>query len=413
MALLASLLVSLTVVPVLAYWFLRARPSGGAEPAEVRAGRRGEGAAQPAAARLPAGDPLRDPPPLVTAGCIGARLVAASAPFGLASRLKTNFFDQSGAGHPHRQPGAAGRHQPGRDRRGRQEGRGGARAHRRRRDYQVTVGSGRFGAVRRRRRRPTAPRSSVTLDEDADAARADATTLRDELDRAAPTSARSPSAAAAAAASAASSLQVDRAGRRPGGAGAGDRAGARGDGRHARRHRRDQRPGASSAPRSTSTVDRPAAAAAGLTEAAIGQAVAAGVPRAPARPGDPRRQRSRTWSSALRRRAGRRRRSCGTLPLADRAGVRCRWTRSPTSTRSTARSQVTRIDGDRSATVTGTADRRRPGRDHRRSCSKRLDALELPAGATLDASAASAPTRPTRSRDLGPGACSPRSRSSS
>ena len=49
-ALLASLLVSLTVVPVLAYWFLRPAGGGADERGGAR-GRRGEGAAQPAAAR--------------------------------------------------------------------------------------------------------------------------------------------------------------------------------------------------------------------------------------------------------------------------------------------------------------------------------------------------------------------------
>ncbi len=57
-ALLASLLVSLTVIPVLAYWFLK--PVGGRGRSSIGAGRgRGEGAAQPVAARLPARDPVR------------------------------------------------------------------------------------------------------------------------------------------------------------------------------------------------------------------------------------------------------------------------------------------------------------------------------------------------------------------
>ena len=59
-ALLASLLVSLTVIPVLAYWFLQAA-GGTARRRGGPAGGRGEGAAQPAAAGLPAGDRLRHP----------------------------------------------------------------------------------------------------------------------------------------------------------------------------------------------------------------------------------------------------------------------------------------------------------------------------------------------------------------
>ena len=92
-ALLASLLVSLTVIPVLAYWFLR--PAGGGADAEaVRARRRGEGAAQPAAAGyLPvirfATTPAAGPPSLIG-------LVVLSARSRWRTRLETNFLDDSG-----------------------------------------------------------------------------------------------------------------------------------------------------------------------------------------------------------------------------------------------------------------------------------------------------------------------------
>ena len=61
-ALLASLLVSLTVIPVLAYWFLK--PAQGSVGGRGPARGRGEGAAQPAAAGLPAGHRLGHPPAL-------------------------------------------------------------------------------------------------------------------------------------------------------------------------------------------------------------------------------------------------------------------------------------------------------------------------------------------------------------
>jgi len=89
-ALLASLLVSLTIIPVLAYWFLP-RPKG--DPAEVR--------------RLAEQRELRNPlqrlyVPVIrfairrrlTTIVIG--LVVMVATFGLAGRLETNFIDQSG-----------------------------------------------------------------------------------------------------------------------------------------------------------------------------------------------------------------------------------------------------------------------------------------------------------------------------
>ena len=69
--------------------------------------------------------------------------------------------------------------------------------------------------------------------------------------------------------------------------------------------------------------------------------------------------------------------------------------------RSTGPQQVTRIDGERSVTVTGTATGSQPRRDHARSCRSKLDALDAAGGATLHRSAASARTRQEAFGDLG------------
>ena len=155
--------------------------------------------------------------------------------------------------------------------------------------------------VRRRRRRPAAPRFSVALDEDADAVKV-TDELRDEFGAARPASARSPSAATAAPASTAAQLAVV--------VQAADaevltaateqvRAAMAGTaGRHRRQHQRWPR----ACPRVDVTVDRAAAARAGLTEAAVGQSVAAGVPRGARRADHRRRRAARTWSSRSARR---------------------------------------------------------------------------------------------------------------
>ena len=100
-ALVASLLVALTIVPVLAYWFLRPGP------AEARVGQ----APAAAAARLPPGA-VRDARAPV-ADAAGRRpgagrhgRAAAGAPDELLGVQRTE--------HAHGDPGAAGRHQPGR-----------------------------------------------------------------------------------------------------------------------------------------------------------------------------------------------------------------------------------------------------------------------------------------------------------
>ncbi|UNS96625.1 efflux RND transporter permease subunit [Streptomyces tubbatahanensis] len=94
-ALLASLLVSLTVVPVLSYWFLRAPKSlRGLDPAEQR--RRSE--------EKEAGSPLQKLYVPILRFATRRRLtslliavVVLVATFGMAPLLKTNFFDQGDA----------------------------------------------------------------------------------------------------------------------------------------------------------------------------------------------------------------------------------------------------------------------------------------------------------------------------
>ena len=89
-ALLASLLVSLTIVPVLAFWFLP-RPKG--DPVQVRH------AAEAKELRSPL---QRAYLPVIhfairrRLATVAIGLVVVLATFGLASRLQTNFFDQSG-----------------------------------------------------------------------------------------------------------------------------------------------------------------------------------------------------------------------------------------------------------------------------------------------------------------------------
>ncbi|GAB7050353.1 efflux RND transporter permease subunit [Catenuloplanes indicus] len=92
-ALIASLIVSLTIVPVLAYWFLRP-PKGTAEEAEV---------ARRAAEEKELRSPLqRSYLPVIRFATtwrwttIGIGVVVLAITGGLATQLKTNFIDQSG-----------------------------------------------------------------------------------------------------------------------------------------------------------------------------------------------------------------------------------------------------------------------------------------------------------------------------
>ena len=129
-ALLSSLLVSLTIVPVLAYWFLRT-PAVTGSPASAagdrRQGARGRAAHAPAA-RLPAG-PVRDaaaPGPHPDRRGPGARRHRGDVPAARhrpAGPLRREQHD--------RQAGPAGRHQPGRGQRLGDPGRGRPAGHRR------------------------------------------------------------------------------------------------------------------------------------------------------------------------------------------------------------------------------------------------------------------------------------------
>ena len=155
-ALLASLLVSLTVIPVLAYWFLkpprrhRGRRGG-------PAGRRGEGAAQPVAAGVPAGDPVRHPQAVDPLDHRRARPAGALRHLRSGQPAGDQLPRRVRPGHAQHEPGAAGRHQPGGHRRGGQEGRGGAvAAPTGVETYQVTVGGG-GQPVRRAAAATTAP----------------------------------------------------------------------------------------------------------------------------------------------------------------------------------------------------------------------------------------------------------------
>ncbi|SCF10377.1 efflux RND transporter permease subunit [Micromonospora mirobrigensis] len=94
-ALLASLLVSLTVVPVLAYWFLRAPRAGVEDPAARRAAQERERRSPLQRAYLPvvrfATGSRRTRWTTVAVG-----LVVLLGTFGLSRQLETNFLDDSG-----------------------------------------------------------------------------------------------------------------------------------------------------------------------------------------------------------------------------------------------------------------------------------------------------------------------------
>ena len=209
-ALLASLLVSLTIVPVLAYWFLGTPPAQPPRRTRWRSRRGGREAEQrtllqrgylpvlpdPAASgRHPDGGP---------AGARRHRSHGPAAAHRPAGRLRAEQHD--------RQAGLPAGHQPRRHRRGR-AGRGRAARHRRNQDVQVTTGNAGagFGAScppARRRRQFT-----VVTDENADQAQLQ-DTVRSALGPARAAPARSPSAPSRAA-SAPPPPWTSRHGRRP------------------------------------------------------------------------------------------------------------------------------------------------------------------------------------------------------
>jgi HAE1 family hydrophobic/amphiphilic exporter-1 len=94
-ALLASLLVSLTVIPVLAYWFLKPPPGGADDAAARRAAEEKEVRSPLQRAYLPTiGFATRSRKTRWLT--VGLGLLVLLGTFGLASQLKTNFLDDSG-----------------------------------------------------------------------------------------------------------------------------------------------------------------------------------------------------------------------------------------------------------------------------------------------------------------------------
>ncbi|MCW3814774.1 efflux RND transporter permease subunit [Micromonospora sp. DR5-3] len=94
-ALLASLLVSLTVIPVLAYWFLRPRAGGVDDAAARRAAEEKELRSPLQRAYLPAiGFATRSRG--TRWATVGLGLLVLLGTFGLAQKLETNFLDDSG-----------------------------------------------------------------------------------------------------------------------------------------------------------------------------------------------------------------------------------------------------------------------------------------------------------------------------
>jgi HAE1 family hydrophobic/amphiphilic exporter-1 len=369
-ALVASLFVSLTVVPVLAYWFLRPA-AGGAETEAVRR------AAEEKELRSPL---QRAYLPVIrfatkrrwTTVAIG--LVVLIGTFGLSTRLETNFLDESGQDSiTVSQQLPVGTSLAATDAAARK-----VEAVIAARDdvktYQVTVGNGEFnpfvgsgGA--------SGASFNVALDSDADATRI-TDELRDELGRltdvgevtvgsdsgtgfdgsrlAVIVQAADPDALAGA------TEQVRQA--MAGTANVTDVSTTL----------------AASVPRLQITVDRAAAARAGLTEAQIGRSVAGAFRPAPAGritvdgaardvviafgapPANVDALRALPLTTAR-----------GPVPLAQVAEVQ----------EVAGPEEVTRIDGNRSATVNGTATGSDVGATTQ-DLTKRLDALDLPAGAS-------------------------------
>ena len=92
-ALLASLLVSLTVIPVLAYWFLKPAAGGATPRRSAGRPRRGSCAAR-CSGRTCRCIAFRHP--AARWSPLARRLVLFVCTVGLAGRLETNFFDESG-----------------------------------------------------------------------------------------------------------------------------------------------------------------------------------------------------------------------------------------------------------------------------------------------------------------------------
>jgi HAE1 family hydrophobic/amphiphilic exporter-1 len=377
-ALLASLLVSLTVVPVLAYWFLRPA-AGGAETEEIRR------AAEEKERRSPL---QRGYLPVIrfatrrrwTTLAIGLLILIGT--FGLSTRLETNFIDQSGQDSitvSQQLPvgtSLAATNDAAKKVEEVISGRGDVES------YQVTVGNGEFNPFVGSGGASGASFSVALTDE------ADATVVTDELrdqlgaltdvgevtvggENSTGFNASQLSVIVQASdtdvlASATEQVRAAMAGT----ANVTDVSTTL----------------AASVPRLEVRVDRAAAARAGLTEAAVGQTVAGAFRPAPA---------GRITSGGASQDVVV---SFGTPP-ADAAALRALPLTTPRGVvpldqvadvnEVAGPEEVTRIDGNRSATVTGTALGSDVGAVSQ-DLTKRLEGLDLPAGASYEIGGVSA-----------------------
>jgi HAE1 family hydrophobic/amphiphilic exporter-1 len=369
-ALVASLFVSLTVVPVLAYWFL-SPAAGGAETEEVRR------AAEEKELRSPL---QRAYLPVIRFATkrrwatVAIGLVILIGTFGLSTRLETNFLDESGQDSiTISQQLPVGTSLAATDAAAKKvEAIVAARDDVK--NYQVTVGNGEFnpfvgsgGA--------SGASFNVALDADADAT-AITDELREELGRltdAGEVTVGSESGTGFAASELAVIVQASD---------PDALAGATEQVRQAMAGTANvtdvSTTLAASVPRLQVTVDRAAAARAGLTEAQVGRSVAGAFRPAPAGritvdgttrdvviafgapPADVAALRALPLTTAG-----------GVVPLSQVAEVE----------EVAGPEEVTRIDGNRSATVNGTATGSNVGATTQ-DLTKRLDALQLPAGAS-------------------------------
>ncbi|RZU77880.1 HAE1 family hydrophobic/amphiphilic exporter-1 [Micromonospora kangleipakensis] len=374
-ALLASLLVSLTVIPVLAYWFLKPRRGGADDAAARRAAEEKELRSPLQRAYLPAiGFATRSRKTRWIT--VGLGLLVLLGTFGLAQKLETNFLDDSGQDTLNiTQELPAGTGLAGTDQAAakveavlaRTEGV---------KTYQVSAGgndqpwAGGGGN--------NTATFSVALDEGTDAA-AVRRTLRDEFDALGPDAGELSFGAGQS--TSANQLEVVVQAADPE---ALTRAA------EAARDAMAGTPGvedvstslAERVPRIDVTVDRVAAARAGLTEAAVGQLVAQAYRGAPlGQVGLDGAQQDVVLSTGARPPvsvAELRALPVGRVKLDDIADVN--QVEGP--------QQVTRIDGERSVSVTGTVTGSNLGATTQ-ELQKRLDALDVP-GATFTVGGVSA-----------------------
>jgi HAE1 family hydrophobic/amphiphilic exporter-1 len=375
-ALLASLLVSLTIIPVLAYWFLRPANGGATEEAVRRAAEEKE---------------LRSPLQRVYRPAIGFAtrsrgtrwatvalgMLVLFGTFGLAQRLETNFLDDSGQDTLSiQQELPAGTGLAATDQAaakieavlGRTEGV---------RTYQVTAGGGEQAFFSGGANNTAS--YSVALDEESDAA-AVRQALRREFDTLGP-EVGEVSFGAGQGGAAANQLEVvvqaadQETLTRAAEAAREALAGTPGV--------EDVDTGLSSqVPRVEVTVDRVAAARAGLSEAAVGQLVAQAYRGAPLGQvnldGGARNVVLSTGAKPPLSVAELRALPVGRVKLGDIAEIK----------QVDGPQQVTRIDGERSVSVTGTATGSNLGATTQ-ELQKRLDALDVP-GATFNVGGVSA-----------------------